>query len=62
MAFIGLLADVTRQYPVLDHPLRLENRIMLFDKSVKRGPLRVMALVLKRALVQTGPFQSTIAT
>ena len=52
--FLEFLPDVIRQYPALGRPLRLENGIVLFDKLVKKGPLWVMALVLRRTLAQTG--------
>ena len=46
--------DVIRQYLAFGVPLSLENGILFFDKLVKEGPLRAMALVSKSAGGGTG--------
>ena len=52
--FIIFLANVIWQYPALGYLLSLEYRVVLFDKLVKKGSLRAMALEINHALPQTG--------
>jgi len=51
---LELLADVIWQHPALKRPLRLKSRVVFFDKLVKKGLLRAMALVLRHTLAAAG--------
>jgi hypothetical protein len=44
------LANLARQHPALGCPQRLKSRIVFFDKLVKKGQLRAMALISRRTL------------
>ena len=44
---LELSLHIARQRLALGSPLRLEFRVVLFDKLVKEGPRRTMALVSK---------------
>jgi hypothetical protein len=51
---LELSLHIARQRLALGSPLRLEYRVVLFDKLVKEGPLRTMALVSNTAFTLTG--------
>jgi hypothetical protein len=48
------LANLARQHPALGCPQRLKSRIVFFDKLVKKGQLRAMALISRRTLPVAG--------
>ena len=50
----GIPANVVRQRPALDGPLRLKCRIEFFEKQVKKGLLRAMALISRCTLPEAG--------
>jgi hypothetical protein len=47
-------ANVVRQRPALDCPLRLKCRMEFFEKQVKKGLLRAMALISRCTLPEAG--------
>jgi hypothetical protein len=51
---IKFLANIVWQHPALRCPLRLKSRVVFFDKLVKKGLLRAMALVSRHTLAAAG--------
>ena len=51
---IEFLANVVWQHPALRCPLRLKSGVVFFDKLVKKGLLRAMALISRRTLPVAG--------
>ena len=51
---LEFLPDIIWQHPVLEGTLRLKNRIVFFNESVKENPLRTMAHISQCAFAWPG--------